>query len=64
MKLKIVRIQEIKGSYYIYIPKNWAKYMRLRQSDEMCWYLNENELNFLKLGRCQYNGTKTQKKGR
>ena len=43
MELKVVTIQEINGSHFVYIPKAWAKEMNLKKSDKVSWILKEGD---------------------
>lgn len=43
MKIKTVKIQQSKGSYFIYLPKTWVNGMELEKGNELVWDLNENE---------------------
>lgn len=43
MHLNNVSVQEVKGSFYIYIPKLWAKEMNLKKSDKLSWIVKEGD---------------------
>lgn len=43
MELNNVSVQKVKGSYYIYIPKLWAKEMNLKKSDKLSWIVKEGD---------------------
>jgi bifunctional DNA-binding transcriptional regulator/antitoxin component of YhaV-PrlF toxin-antitoxin module len=49
VELKNVSVQEVKGSYFIYIPKIWAKQMGLKQGSKMQWILDEGNHETLRL---------------
>jgi len=49
VELKNVSVQEVKGSYFVYIPKIWAKQMGLKQGSKMQWILNEGNHEILHL---------------
>ena len=43
MKIKMVKIQKSKGSYFIYLPKTWVQGMELEKGNKLVWNLNENK---------------------
>lgn len=49
IKLKSMRVQIVKGSCYVYIPKSWVNSMNLKQGDKVSWYLPEDDHTILEL---------------
>nr|WP_255590955.1 AbrB/MazE/SpoVT family DNA-binding domain-containing protein [Methanobacterium spitsbergense] len=41
VKLNNVSVQEVKGSFYIYIPKIWVKEMNIKKGDKLSWNVKE-----------------------
>lgn len=48
MKLKVVSLQELKGSYFVYLPKQYAK-EHLKKGQKMVWTVDEGNHNILHL---------------
>ena len=43
MELNSVSVQEVRGSYFVYIPKPWAKEMNLKKGSKVSWSLKEGD---------------------
>lgn len=50
MKLKTVNLQELRGSYFVYIPKEYAEEY-LEKGDKMVWSVDEGNHEVLHLQR-------------
>lgn len=48
MRLKVVSLQELRGSYFVYIPKQYAV-ENLEKGDKMVWIIEEGDHNTLHL---------------
>lgn len=49
MKIKEVRVQDNRGSCYIYIPKIWATELGIEKGSKMVWILDEGDHQTLHL---------------
>lgn len=50
MKLKVVSLQELRGSYFIYLPKQYAE-EHFKKGDKMVWEIEEGNHDILHLKR-------------
>lgn len=55
MKLKIVSLQELKGSFFIYLPKQYAE-EHLKKGDLMVWEVEEGNHDILHLKKVEKGG--------
>lgn len=55
MKLKVVSLQKLNGSYFVYLPKQYAE-ENLKKGDKMLWTIEEGDHNTLHLKKV--NGEK------
>lgn len=49
MDLNSISVQIVKGSFFAYIPKVWAKEMKLKKGDKLTWYIDEKDHTTIKL---------------
>ena len=49
LDLRVVNIQEVNGSCFIYIPKIWVNLMALKKGEKMVWSINEGDHETLHL---------------
>ena len=52
MRLKIVSLQELRGSYFIYLPKQYAE-ENLKKGDRMVWEVEEGNHDILHLKKLE-----------
>lgn len=57
INLKKMNIHEIKGSFFVYIPKIWVKQKNLKKGDKVVWSIEEGDHNTLHLRKV--NGYKS-----
>ena len=43
MELNTVNVHEIKKSFFVYIPKIWAKNIGLKKGDKVTWIIAEGD---------------------
>ena len=49
MELKTMKVQNVKGSFFVYIPKLSAEQIKLKKGDNLTWYIDENDHSTIKL---------------
>ena len=49
MKLKTMKIHEIRGSFVVYIPIVWVRQEKLKKGDKIVWTIDEGNHKILHL---------------
>ncbi|MGP8024559.1 MAG: hypothetical protein ACLQG5_08785 [Methanobacterium sp.] len=52
MRLKVVTLQKLRGSYFVYIPKQYAE-ENLKKGQKMVWSVDEGNHNILHLKKLE-----------
>lgn len=56
LNLKTVKVHNVRGSYFIYLPIVWAKEMGIEKGDKVKWFINEDDHETLHLKKEHLEG--------